>query len=99
MKRRSEVEELKRQWLEDPCWDIEETEGFEEYKEELLRFRLYQEKAWNEEENREEIEKMNKAKKLGLKGLYDIILRQEEEINTLKQNLDRLEWRIINERL
>ena len=34
------VAELKRQWLNDPCWDIEETEGFEQYQTELLIFRL-----------------------------------------------------------
>ncbi len=39
------IEELKQQWLGDPSWDIEETEGFEEYRAELLLFRLEQEKA------------------------------------------------------
>ncbi len=33
-----QIEDLKRQWKNDPCWDIEETEGFEAYKEELKKF-------------------------------------------------------------
>jgi hypothetical protein len=35
-----EIEKLKRDWKDDPCWDIEDTVGFEEHKEELLDFRL-----------------------------------------------------------
>jgi hypothetical protein len=39
MKSREEVEKLKRDWLHDGCWDIETTEGFEDYTDELLKFR------------------------------------------------------------
>jgi len=35
---REEIEKLKESWLHDPCWDIEDTEGFEEHREELLAF-------------------------------------------------------------
>ena len=28
MKIQEEIDELKRQWEKDPCWDIEDTEGF-----------------------------------------------------------------------
>lgn len=38
MKTREEVEKLKENWKKDPYWDIEETEGFEEYREELYDF-------------------------------------------------------------
>ena len=38
MKTDAEIKELKRQWEYDPCWDIEDTEGFEEHREELTRF-------------------------------------------------------------
>jgi hypothetical protein len=37
---------LKEQWLRDPCWAIEETEGFEDHREELLAYRLEQEEGW-----------------------------------------------------
>jgi hypothetical protein len=36
MKTREEVEELKHQWKRDAIWDIEQTEGFEDYRAELL---------------------------------------------------------------
>lgn len=62
MKTQSELENLKSQWKSDPCWDIEYTDGFEEYREELLNFRLDSEKRWKEkEQNRLEL----KAIKLG----------------------------------
>jgi len=35
-----DIDELKRQWLSDGCWDIESTEGFECHHLELLEFRL-----------------------------------------------------------
>jgi hypothetical protein len=42
MKTREQVEALKKQWLTDGAWDIENTPGFEEYREELLAFRREQ---------------------------------------------------------
>ena len=39
MTTKEEVEKLKAGWREDPCWDIEDTEGFEDVREELLAFR------------------------------------------------------------
>lgn len=36
----AEVEELKRQWLADPCWDIEGTPGFEAHAAELIEWKL-----------------------------------------------------------
>ena len=39
MATQDEIEKLKKNWMEDPCWDIELTEGFEEHLVELLAFR------------------------------------------------------------
>ncbi len=61
MKTQSEIMYLKANWLSDPCWDIEETEGFEEYKVELRNFRLAQEIKWAWEE-KERL--MDRAKEL-----------------------------------
>ncbi len=48
MKTQEEIQYLKQNWLNDPCWDIEETEGFEEYREQLLEYRLRCEHKWEE---------------------------------------------------
>jgi hypothetical protein len=47
-KSRESVEELKRNWHSDPCYDLELTEGFEVYRDELLAFREKCEKEWDE---------------------------------------------------
>lgn len=44
-----EIQALKDNWVKDPCWDIETEEGFEEYAEELLAFRLQKEAEWQSE--------------------------------------------------
>jgi hypothetical protein len=49
-KTREELEALKQNWLKDPCWDIEDTPGFEAHVDELLAFRKEQELEWQREE-------------------------------------------------
>lgn len=43
---RADMNRLKLQWTHDPSWDIEETEGFETYHNELLSFRKEMEAKW-----------------------------------------------------
>lgn len=38
-KTREEVEALKSNWYSDSCWDLEDTEGFEAHRDELLTYR------------------------------------------------------------
>lgn len=56
MKTREEVEKLKQDWLADGCWDIEKTEGFEDYTDELLKFRRKMERIWKREKARHHAE-------------------------------------------
>ena len=44
-----EIQALKDSWLKDPIWDIEETEGFEEHKAELLEFHKEMEAKWQKD--------------------------------------------------
>lgn len=44
-----EIEELKAGWVSDPCWDIEDTEGFEDVRAELIQFRRDMEFKWEEQ--------------------------------------------------
>lgn len=46
MKTKAEIDELKRSWLSDPIWDIEDTEGFEAQRGELAAFRMAREAEW-----------------------------------------------------
>lgn len=60
MKTRTEIDALKRNWAADPCYEIEDCEGFEEHREELLVFKAAMGARWEvqrverERERREE---------------------------------------------
>jgi len=60
---REDVESLKADWIEDPCWDIFNTEGFEEYRGELSAFQEHKEAEW-EWEHKKKLERL--AKEYGL---------------------------------
>ena len=49
MKTREEVEDLKRDWTRDPIWEVEDTEGFEDYKTELEIYLLKWKIKWENE--------------------------------------------------
>lgn len=57
---KEQIEELKRQWLSDPSWDIEDTDGFEAHRQELYVFRLETENK----QLREQVEKLNSFRHL-----------------------------------
>ena len=46
MKTQDEIYRLQWNWKNDPCWDLEETEGFEDHRAELLKYRLDSEFQW-----------------------------------------------------
>ena len=63
-----EIQKLKDNWLADDCWNIEDTEGFEAHREELLAWRkeheAKMEAKWLEAEN-ERIEKVMRETGIG----------------------------------
>lgn len=80
MKSKEEILELKNAWRNDPVWDIEDTEGFEEHYDELLAYRKRVEQKWEDQRNRELV---LKAEKIGVPGNV-----------TLAKYIDYMEWRI-----
>ena len=91
MKSRSEIEDLKRQWKNDPIWDIEDTEGFEDHKAELLSYRKECEKEWEERrlsDLREKATEMGIPDNLKLTGY---ILHMEHTIEKLESQLFHLQ--------
>lgn len=83
-KNRKEIEDLKKWWREDPCWDIYETEGFESHREELL---LYQEKVERENVERKENEFITFVQALGISNNPEL----GKYLKDLDQRLSRLE--------
>lgn len=60
-----EITKLKQSWYADPCWDIEDAEGFEAHRKELMEYRLASEARWEEER----IKRLrDKAEKMGIPG-------------------------------
>jgi hypothetical protein len=62
---RQEIAELKENWLKDPCWDIEDTEGFEAHKPLLLKFRHDVEKEQSQKHREQVKDFMSRV------GLYE----------------------------
>ena len=94
MKTRIEVEALKHNWYSDSCWDIETTEGFEDYHDELLQYRLDCEKMWKERYESKLLEQSVRAGVPGntklieyLNGLEAKIQMQQTEIESLWEDL------------
>jgi hypothetical protein len=51
MKTREEVEKLKINWQKDPIWDIEDTDGFEEYRDELIEYHKQCNVVWEKKDH------------------------------------------------
>ena len=89
-----EIEALKKNWLQDPCWDIEDTEGFEAHREELLTWRKeYQAKREQirEAKDQRRIEKVMLATGIG-KADRELLLAlwTFEEIEYSARNIERI---------
>jgi len=82
MPTRQEIENLKAGWKKDPCWDIADTEGFEEHKDELQKFQDHWEREWKDREQ---------GRKEGLCVVYDINMALLDYIEALERRIERLE--------
>lgn len=71
-----EISSLQTSWLEDPCWDIENTEGFEEHKDVLLEFREFHEEKWRQEYKEKVTELMYKLQCSYPTAEYILLLEQ-----------------------
>ncbi|MFL0584934.1 hypothetical protein ACH0B6_20485 [Solibacillus silvestris] len=96
-----DIANLKKEWLSDPIWDIEDTEGFEEVRDELKAFAAEQTAIWQHEFNEnarkrrdEEMaikaEQDDDALQLGLKGMYQLLLKQQQQIKDLQSIMNAL---------
>ncbi|NEX60168.1 hypothetical protein [Noviherbaspirillum galbum] len=93
-KTREEVEALKRNWQEDPCWDLGETEGFEAHRAELAAFQTENERIWRDQakvrQAKQEQDIADKAIALGIPGniaLAGYILDLERRISNLESKV------------
>lgn len=86
MKVEYEITQLKINWLNDPCFDIEDTEGFEDHRKELLAFRQHAERKWAE---KREADLAVKADAIGCPGnlkLAAYVKQLEQRLFTLEHH-------------
>lgn len=92
MKTPAEIAALKDNWRADACWDIEDTEGFEDHYDELLAYRKEWEARW---EQRRYERLAEKAMQLGIPDnmkLAVYIENIEERIETLQREIYRIKF-------
>jgi hypothetical protein len=79
-KTRADIEALKANWTADSCWDIEDTEGFEAHRVELLEYHL----AWEQGKYRELAKKYNATLEARLESLSSLTGMLQAELTTLE---------------
>jgi hypothetical protein len=88
IKTREEIENLKTGWLQDPIWDIESTEGFEEHKEELYNWARG---IKQERKNKENQRLLDRANKLEISvSVMRCIEDLEKKIDWLENKFEKL---------
>lgn len=88
--KKQKVESLKENWLKDPCWNIENTEGFEEFYDELRLFRLKQEIRWK---NEYRLKCIRKSVDLGFfpnEQIGEYIINLENRLKNLEEKVNNL---------
>lgn len=90
---REEVQALKRGWEKDPCWDLETTQGFEAYREELAAFATQKKQEWA---SAHYLLLERKAYELGVPGnhkLAEYVLNLEHRLNEMNLVLENIYFR------
>lgn len=92
LKTKEDIESLKKNWLSDPCWDIEDTEGVEAHREELEKFKE-KKLEWTKARLEREWAEMER---LGInnKSTYLYLKNLEYSIETLEKRVYAIETKI-----
>ena len=95
-----DIQSLKKDWANDPCWDIEDSEGFEAHYDELKAYRLEMEAKWSAEyEARKQKENellQAEFDKIGILGLFKIVKDLKDQVEDLESENKDLKYEIKN---
>lgn len=89
-KTRAQVEALKEEWLENPTWDLANTEEFGLFKKELQEFADKHNSDWLRMLEHGDRMLRSEAQELGLIGLYKMLLEQQEIIKQQERAIELL---------
>ena len=90
MKTREELQRLKDNWSRDPCYNLEDAKGFEEYREELRAYSEQWKAQWQQEW---EARIARKAEQIGCPGNLSLA----RYVLCLEDRLERLERKVFGE--
>ncbi|GGB53221.1 hypothetical protein GCM10011607_12180 [Shewanella inventionis] len=95
IKTREEIEDLKRDWKNDPCWDIENTEGFEVHKNELKAYSDECELEWSKTAEKRKARENKKLEeeleRIGALGMLKMIKALKSRLNEAEERIYNLE--------
>ena len=83
-----EITELKNSWKFDGCWDIEDTDGFEDHYDELRAWRLEYEREWKERQQKA-LEDRAKEANCSIETMR-VIQGLESQIQQLQKQIDAM---------
>ena len=90
MKTRKEIDDLKHNWICDPCWDIETASGFEDHIEDLKSYREYMQDLWRKQYEEHVINEMDR-KGITDRATFDYLKKLENTIERLEERISKLE--------
>lgn len=90
----AEIKALIKDWEEDPCWDLEDTEGFEAHVVELRKHRIEKSKEWRLENKASDYDQC--ARWGCSPQLLEVIQKQRGDIDRLETQIEALRIEISN---
>lgn len=93
-----DIQALKKSWVDDPCWDIEDTDGFEAHYDELKAYHLEMKAKWDAEyeaKKQKENESLQKEfDELGILGLFKLVKNLKDRVTDLESENSDLKHQI-----
>ena len=88
----AEIDALKANWLNDPCYDIADTEGFEAHATELANWQYGKEMEWKGER---EAKLIARAAELNCSPeLVEVVERLERRVKAQDEEIEKLQDRV-----
>ena len=93
MKTKEQIEHLKQDWLNDPCWDISDTEGYEDHYNELKAFEDEQNAKWEQQAQERKEQAIKQLKENHGEDIWNYVYYLEQQLKdyyTIKEQVQTL---------